>query len=92
MARAVETLVPLLPLIHVPEIKQVLEAESKTATAQRLGYVIETAGKPELAKVIHDWLPSQLALIPLTPSKIERTAAPPIERWRILNNAGEFSL
>jgi hypothetical protein len=90
--RVVETLLPLLPLIRVPDLARVLEAENEVATAQRLGYVLETAGKPELAKVIHGWLPGQLALIPLTSSRSQPAAAPVIERWQILNNAGELGL
>ncbi len=92
IARAVETLVPLIPLIRVPDLRQVLEAEDETATAQRLGYVLDTAGKSALANVVHDWLPSPLALIPLAPSKGDRTAVPKIGRWQILNNADEIGL
>ncbi len=92
IGRVVETLVPLLPLIHPPDLKRVLEAENEKATAQRLGYIIETAGKPELASVIHDWLPSQLALVPLVPSKADRATGSVVEPWRILNNAGELGL
>jgi hypothetical protein len=67
-----------------------LEAENEPATAQRLGYIIETAGNKKLAEVIHDWLPSQLALVPLAPAKADRTTAPVVERWRVLNNSGEL--
>jgi hypothetical protein len=90
IGRAVETLVPLLSLMRAPELKQVLNTENETATAQRLGYVFEMAGKKALAKVIHDWLPSQLALVPLAPSKAGQAAAPVIGHWRIVNNAGDF--
>jgi hypothetical protein len=90
IGRAVETLTPLLPLMSVPELKRMLEAENEPATAQRLGYIIETAGNKKLAEAIHDWLPSQLALVPLAPAKADRTTAPVVERWRVLNNSGEL--
>jgi len=90
--RAVETLAPLLPLIRVPDLKQVLEAEDETATAQRLGYVLDTAGKRGLAKIVHGWLPSLLALVPLASSKPDRATGSVVERWRILNNAGNLGL
>jgi hypothetical protein len=90
--RAVETLAPLLPLIRVPDLKQVLEAEDETVTAQRLGYVFETAGKTGLAKIVHGWLPSPLALASLASSKPDRATGSEVERWRILNNAGNLGL
>lgn len=33
-----DTMFPLLPLIRIPEMKQMLDAENETSTAQRLGY------------------------------------------------------
>lgn len=92
LGRAVETLLPLLSHIRLTELKHVLDAENETATAQRLGYIIESAGKPELAKVVRDWLPPQLALVPLTPSTGASSGAPVVERWRILDNAGQPGL
>ena len=92
IARAVETLTPLLPLIRVPDLQKVLEAEDETATAQRLGYVLDTAGKAELANIIHNWLPAQLALTPLSPTQADRAAGTEVKRWRILNNAGDLGL
>ena len=50
-------LTPLLPLIRVTDLRKLLEIEDETATAQRLGYALATAGKAELANVIHNWLP-----------------------------------
>jgi hypothetical protein len=92
MGRAVETLVPLLSLMRLPELKQVLDTENETATAQRLGYIVETAGKKALAKAIRDWLPSQLALVPLAPLNSDEATAPVIGCWRIINNAGDLGL
>jgi len=90
IGRAVETLVPLLPLMRGTELKRLLEAENETSTAQRLGYIIERKGNAKLAEAIHDWLPSPLPLIPLIPAKVRN--APLIQRWRLLNNAGESEL
>jgi hypothetical protein len=92
IGRAVETLLPLLALIRVPELRRVLEAEKETATAQRLGYVLDAAGKTELAKVVHDWLPSQLALVRVALAKADRATGPKIERWRLVNDAGDLGL
>ena len=91
MGRAVETLGPLLTLMRVPELKQVLDTENETATTQRLGYVVERSGHKALAKAIHDWLPSELALVPLTPSKADQSSAQVSQRWRIIDNSGDLA-
>ena len=85
--RSVETLAPLIPLIRAPDLKAVLKAEDELAAAQRLGYLLETAGRAELADVVKGWLPDRLALIPLSSSQTEGAAGNLVERWRILNNA-----
>jgi hypothetical protein len=92
IGRAVETLSPLLPLMRISEMKRMVEVENETSTAQRLGYIIETAGKEKLAEAIHIWLPSQIPLIPLVPKKAKLTMAPVVARWRIINNSGEPDL
>jgi AbiEi antitoxin C-terminal domain len=92
IGRVVETLTPLLPLMHIHELKRMLEIENEPATAQRLGYIIETLGNERLAEAIHNWLPSRLVLVPLTPTRTNRMTAPVIERWRVLNNSGEPGL
>jgi hypothetical protein len=85
--RAVETLAPLIPLIRVPDLKAVLKAEDEVATAQRLGYVLEIAGKAELADAVHEWLPAHLDLVPLSSSKPRIAAGDAVQRWRIRHNA-----
>ena len=92
IGRAAETLAPLVPLMRAAELKRVLESEDQTATAQRLGYLLEAAGNLKLAEVIHAWLPPQFPVIPLAPSTAHRTVTPVIARWRILNNSGEPGL
>jgi predicted transcriptional regulator of viral defense system len=92
IGRVVETLVPLLPLLKISELKRVLKAENEASTAQRLGYLLEKMGKGKLAEAVHDWLPARVSLIPLVPAMLNRkTEAPAIARWRIVNNSGETS-
>lgn len=88
--RAAETIGPLLPLLRAPELKRVLVAERETATAQRLGFVLEARRAQRLAQVIHDWLPTKLALVPLLPLQGDRKNFPVVERWQVLNNSTEL--
>jgi len=92
IGRAVETLRPMLPLMRVPEMKRVLDAENEITTAQRLGYIIERSGNTELASAIHKWLPPQLPMIPIVSTRLKPTNAAMIEKWGLINNAGEFEL
>jgi hypothetical protein len=88
IGRAAETIAPLLPLMRATELCRVLKIEDEIATAQRLGFVLEKLKATDLAKVVQDWLPSNLILVPLVPGL--RGDAPEIKRWKILNNAGEI--
>lgn len=92
IGRAAETLRPMLPLMRVPGMKRVLDAENETTTAQRLGYIVERSGNARLAGVIHDWLPPKVPLIPISPTRFKPSSARVIERWRLLNNVGESDL
>jgi len=74
------------------ELKRALEAMNEPAIAQRLGFVVESAGAKKLAQSIYDWLPDQLLLIPLSQALGERKKMPVIERWQVLNNSGELTL
>jgi hypothetical protein len=69
--------------MRVPELKQVLDAKNETATTQRLRYFVEAAGKKGLTKAIRNWVPSQVALVPLAPSKTGEAPASVIRRWGI---------
>ena len=80
---------PMLPLMRLPELKRMLDAEGETSTAQRLGYLVEQSGNIKLASVIHDWLPEQLPLIPLVSTADKPVHVPMIKHWRLLNNLGE---
>lgn len=88
--RAAETIRPLLLSLRAGELHRVLKAENEPATAQRLGFVIETAGAKKLVKVISDWLPVKLTIVPLSPLKGGRKSIPVVERWQILNNSGDL--
>jgi hypothetical protein len=90
MERAVETLAPLITLVSVSDLKAVLKAEGEVATAQRLGYVLETAAKTELADVVQRWLPSRLELIPLSSTAPRGFAGRVVQRWRVLHNVPEL--
>ena len=88
IGRAVETIAPLLRLMRPAELRRVLKIEDEPATAQRLGFVLEKLRATDLTKVVQNWLPSDLAFVPLVPGV--RGDAPESKRWRILNNAVEF--
>ena len=88
IGRAAETIALLLSLMRPAELRRVLKIENEPTTAQRLGFVLENLGATKLTKIVQDWLPSALILVPLVPGL--RSNAPEIKRWRILNNAVEF--
>ena len=88
IGRAAETIAPLLPLMRPAELRRVLKIEDEPTTAQRLGFVLEKLQATDLAKVVENWLPSNLIFVTLVPGV--RRDAPEIKRWRILNNAVEF--
>jgi len=90
IGRAMETLRPLLPLIGQAELRAVLEAENETATAQRLGYVLDKTGKAKLAAVVEDWLPAKRAAILLATTSAGRPAERAVSPWRVVDNSGEF--
>lgn len=87
--RAVETIAPLIPRIGVSDLKAVLKAEEEVATAQRLGYVLEIAGKTRLADVVQGWLPCRLDLIPLSSTAPKGNSGRVVQRWRVLHNVPE---
>jgi hypothetical protein len=88
IGRAAETIAPLLPLMRPAELRRVLKIEDEPTTAQRLGFVLEELRATDLAKVVENWLPSNLTVVPLVPGA--RRDAPEIKRWKIFNNAVEF--
>jgi hypothetical protein len=87
--RTVETLAPLIPLMRGPELQRVLEAEDRTATAQRLGYLLERAGNSKLAEIVHAWLPRQIPVIPLAVAAPSHTKDAVVARWKLFDNSGE---
>jgi len=83
MSRVQETLRSLLPAFRVPALKRALDAEGIPAVAQRLGYLIDQEGGAPLAEIVHRWLPSRIAGVPLEPSKQPLTETAHSRHWRL---------
>ena len=89
--RAVETIEPLLPLIKAKLLKQMLEAKGETATAQRLGFILNELGANSFATIVKAWLPPSLQLVPLsTHVKSADTDCPISRDWGIIHNTGNL--
>jgi hypothetical protein len=71
-------------------LREMLAAEDETATAQRLGFVLEKLRRENLARVVDAWLPARRPLIPLATSAPRPAAGPVSARWRIVDNSAEF--
>jgi hypothetical protein len=84
--QAIETLGPLLPLIKARDLAVVLKSENEKATAQRLGYLVEKAGRADLASSIDEWLPSKRPATPLVPARSIGTSVVLAPRWHVLDN------
>ena len=89
MGRALETIMPLVPLFRTSGIKSALNTEGKAAIAQRLGYLMETAGQKQVAEIIHQWLPSRIVRVPLETSQQVLTETAASRRWRLLVSEGD---
>ena len=86
--RAHETLIPLLPLMRIGELRRALDAERSTTSAQRLGYLLERSGADRLADVVHEWLPVKTAWCSLGS---EQANAPKLHRsqhWHVIADEG----
>ncbi len=89
--RSVETIAPLLPLIKAKLLKQMLVAEGETASAQRLGFILQELGTNSLATIVKAWLPQSLQLVPLsTHVKSAATDCPISRDWGIIHNTGNL--
>ena len=84
IGRALETIMPLIPLFRTSGIKSALNAEGEAAIAQRLGYLIETAGQKRVAEIIHQWLPSRIVRVPLETSQQILTETATSRKWKLL--------
>ena len=84
IGRALETLIPLLPVCRASGIRRALDAEGEVAIAQRFGYLIDTAGQSRLAKVVHDWLPRSIVSASLGPAKQALSETIESGRWRLV--------
>jgi hypothetical protein len=86
-SRAEETIVPMLPRLKASGLRAALEAENEAALGQRLGYLLDSAGKKSLASVVEKWLPRRLLWTPLDPSaKADRKHDDTILKWRLVKN------
>lgn len=88
--RVAETIAPLLPSIKAKALHQVLVTERETATAQRLGFILDVLGAAKLAKVVRDWLPANRQGILLSVHMGGDKAAPANQPWCVINNARCF--
>jgi hypothetical protein len=84
--RAHETLIPLVPLMHIRELQCALNAERNTASAQRLGYLLERSGAGRLADVVHEWLPPKTPWRFLGSGQGEASKLYRSHRWHVLVN------
>jgi hypothetical protein len=86
--RMAETIAPMLQNMKPRDLRLVLDAENEIPTTQRLGYVLDAAGAENMAKVIREWLPVHLKLVPL--SVHAGSVKEPVinEKWNVINNTG----
>jgi hypothetical protein len=90
LGRALETITPLLPSIRSRELNGALDAEGETATAQRLGYLLEHTGERRLAELVHRWLPSPTRWATLGINRPAPEGSHRSERWRLVVHGGEL--
>jgi hypothetical protein len=88
--RSAETIAPMLNHVTSSNLMQVLQAEAEIATAQRLGFVLESLDAAKLAKTVRKWLPEPLKAIPVAAHAPCRADDPVSETWSVLINAPSF--
>jgi hypothetical protein len=92
IGRVAETLRPLLSQIREPDLKEMLESENETTSAQRLGFILEKADQSKLADVVAAWLSGRRKpVILMVPTSEGRPVAHLASRWRVVDNSGEFT-
>lgn len=84
--RMAETIAPLLQSMKPRALRLVLDAENEIPTTQRLGYVLEAMGADTLAKVIREWLPVRLKLVPLSVHAGSMKEPVVNGKWNVINN------
>jgi hypothetical protein len=90
MGRAMETMAPLLPRFRRRDLQHALEAEGRSGTAQRLGYLLEQGGDERLAAVVSDWLPSGMRWVRLGPGPPNASRCHESERWKVIAPVGSL--
>jgi len=88
--RVAETMEPLLPTVKTGSLHRALATEAETATAQRLGFILEVLGAGKLVKAVRAWLPANLAPVLLSTHVAGDRAAPPHPTWLVINNGLVF--
>lgn len=88
--RVAETIAPMVPLIKATALRQVMNAEQELATTQRLGFVLDGIQADALAKVVYDWLPSGLKIVPISTHTADDRQALISKKWAIRNNSNSF--
>ncbi len=86
--RALETITPLLPKLRRRELARALDAEEDTATAQRLGFLLETAGATQLTNVLYDWLPPGRRWVTIPGFGAGGDEVSRSKRWRVVPTQG----
>lgn len=84
--RAIETILPLIPLMRARPLRETLEAEGELASAQRLGYILTQADATNLAEIIADWLPKYKKNVPLALGLTIKHDAPVDKTYGVILN------
>ncbi len=89
VGRASEVIAGLLTRFRKGDLRKALAAGAETPNVQRLGYVLQELGRPDLGDVVAQYLPSRKALVPLQKgmSSSPRTPGAISERWSVRVNA-----
>jgi predicted transcriptional regulator of viral defense system len=90
MERVAETIRPIVAQMKTNNLLKMLHSEGEIATAQRLGFILETIGADKFAKTVLQWLPRYIQNVPLSTYQAIEKSAPVNQTWSIFNNVGAF--
>ena len=89
VSRAAEMIEKLLERFKKGGLQKALRAESEASNVQRLGYVLQELGRPDLCDIVAEHLPSRMATVllekrkPIPPGSVETIS----ERWSVNVNS-----
>lgn len=89
VSRAAEVIEKLLERFKKGGLQKALLAESEASNVQRLGYVLQELGRPDLCDIVAQHLPSRMATVllekrkPIPPGSVETIS----ERWSVNANS-----